>query len=337
MLLTAGLLLLLAAGHFAIWQTRPGPKLAVGLALAAATGCGWATQARGMVEGTNVREIYRGNSNFGQLQVLESRFRPRRALLNDYLLQGAYDTQAQQSAHMFSYMLHDLARAYTTNLSDVLCIGLGVGLVPRQFAREGARVDVVEINPAMVPLAQQYFGFQPEKVNLTIGDGRQFLTQCRQRYDAIILDAFQGETTPSHLMTREAFTAIRRRLRPDGVLVINCFGDFTLDRDFQAASLQKTLTNVFPSVCLHADSDTNEVANVFFVAANAQLAVRRPPAFDLVHPACRGVVAGAFARVVVPDPAHGRVLTDNFNPVEYYDAANRERLRRSLVDYVREM
>ena len=125
MLLTAGLLLLLAAGHFAIWQTRPGPKLAVGLALAAATGCGWATQARGMVEGTNVREIYRGNSNFGQLQVLESRFRPRRALLNDYLLQGAYDTQAQQSAHMFSYMLHDLARAYTTNLSDVLCIGLG--------------------------------------------------------------------------------------------------------------------------------------------------------------------------------------------------------------------
>ena len=78
---------------------------------------------------------------------------------------------------MFTYMLHELARAYTTNTSDVLCIGLGVGIVPMQFAHEGARVDVVEINPAAVPMARQFFDVQPERLNITVGDGRQFVTE----------------------------------------------------------------------------------------------------------------------------------------------------------------
>ena len=30
-------------------------------------------------------------------------------------------------------------------------------------------------------------------------------------------------------------------------------------------------------------------------------------------------------------PEHGRVLTDDFNPVEFYDVRNRERIRRDLA------
>src|SRR6185295_7600460 len=110
--------------------------------------------------------------------------------------------------------------------SDVLCIGLGVGIVPMEFARDGSRVDVVEINKAVVPLAQQYFDLEPEKLNITIDDGRHFVNQCRTQYDAIILDAFLGDSSPSHLMTQEAFTAMRRILKPSGVLVIKCFAHF---------------------------------------------------------------------------------------------------------------
>ena len=32
-----------------------------------------------------------------------------------------------------------------------------------------------------------------------------------------------------------------------------------------------------------------------------------------------------------PDPAAGIVLTDDFNPAEFKDAANREKLRRRLA------
>ena len=32
------------------------------------------------------------------------------------------------------------------------------------------------------------------------------------------------------------------------------------------------------------------------------------------------------------DPQQGRILRDDFNPVEFYDARNREDNRRNLVD-----
>jgi len=77
-----------------------------------------------------------------------------------------------------------------------------VGIVPRDFASQGARVDVVEINPAVVKVATQYFDFQPEKVQLTIDDGRHALNRCQKKYDAVILDAFLGDSSPSHLLTK---------------------------------------------------------------------------------------------------------------------------------------
>src|SRR6185436_7547357 len=171
-----------------------------------------------------MEEKFHGNSNFGMLQVFD--MNESRYYLNDYLVQNTYDPEEHQSTSMFTYMLHGLARVYSSNIQDVLCIGLGVGIVPMEFARDGARVDVVEINPAVVPVARQWFDLEPEKLNITIGDGRAFLNQCRQKYDAIALDAFLGESSPSHLMTREAFIAMRRVLQPGGVLVINSFGNF---------------------------------------------------------------------------------------------------------------
>lgn len=335
LVLTAGVLMAVAAVYFAIWGRQTGPLAATLLAIVFGLGCGFETRSMGRIDGLNVREIYHANSNFGQLQVLESRHQPRRVFLNDFLEQGGYDTQTKQGIEMFTYALHGLAHVYTTNVSDVLCIGLGVGIVPMQFAQEGARVDVVEINPAVVPMARQFFDLQPERLNITVGDGRQFVNASRpQQYDVIILDAFLGEGSPSHLMSREAFTAMSGILRSNGVLVINCFGDFTPGKDFLVASLQKTLAKAFPSVRIHCGSDQG---NVFFVASPTQLQRWRAPTLDHVHPICRSRVEDAFARVVEADWQRGIILTDDYNPVDYHDAGNRETVRRHLARYVRDL
>jgi len=73
--------------------------------------------------------------------------------LNDYLTQNGYDTNRKQSVYAFTYMLHGLAHAYTERIESALCIGMGIGIVPMQLAREGVSVDVVEINPAVVARA----------------------------------------------------------------------------------------------------------------------------------------------------------------------------------------
>jgi SAM-dependent methyltransferase len=208
-----------------------------------------------------------------------------------------------------------------------------------EFARDGARVDVVEINPAVVPLAKQWFDLDPGKLNILIGDGRPYLNRCARKYDVIALDAFLGEGSPGHLMSREAFAAMRRVLKPGGTLVINSFATFEEGNDFFGASLYKTLTNVFPHVKIHTSGYRR---NTFYVAADHSLAqFIREPQLDHIHPTVKSEAERAYAGVMEPSaiplsahtllPDHGRVLTDDYNPVEFFDVHNRERMRRDLA------
>lgn len=331
MCLTSALLVAVSAGYFLIWGNRKN-KTSVAAILVAALIVGLANvrvwtfpPVLGL---QHVEELHRENSNFGLLQVLKSKVDGRLFFLNDFLTQNTYHPDSKQSVSLFTYMLHDLATGYTESIENVLCIGMGVGIVPMQFAREGKDVDVVEINPDIVPIAEQYFDFEASLVDLKIGDGRFYLHALRGQYDAVILDAFLGDSSPSHLMTREAFSAMAERLRPDGVLVINSFGDFRPGHDFATASLYRTLKAVFDSVIIHASGN----GNVFFVASKSKLLPepQRAP-LSTVYPALRSEYLGAWNGVQTMEQGRGIVLTDDYNPVEFFDAQNREELRRQLA------
>jgi spermidine synthase len=328
----AGVLALLATLYFAVFARKLDPKAAGGAGKLTAI---WVwiglsvflAQRQETAKLGDAVELFRGNSHFGMLQVVQVSD-TQRYYLNDFLAQNIYDPTAKQSTAMFTYMLAGLARAYTPELKSALCIGMGVGIVPMDFARAGTRVDVVEINPAVVPVAEDFFDFDREQVNLIIDDGRHFLNATTNRYDAVILDAFLGDSSPAHLMSREAFAAMSRCLNPNGVLVINCFGELDPTRNYFTASLDKTLRSVFASVKIHAAGN----GNLFFVAGNqAALARHREPDLEKVHQQARNNVQRAFARELTVNASEGILLTDDYNPVDYYDAANREEWRKSLA------
>jgi len=332
MYLTALLLMLLAAAYFFMWGKKNPAKIAMLLIIALGALTGYLGLRGGHPQSGDAVELFHANSNFGMLQVLESKAAPRRALVNDYLLQGVLDTKSRQSILMFAYMLHGLARSYSTNISDVLCVGLGAGVVPTKFASEGAKVDVVEINPTIVPIVRDYFDFQPDKMNIVIADGREYLNRCAKRYDTIILDAFVGDSCPSHLLTRETFVTIEKLLKPGGALVINTFASIQPGKDFFGASLSKTLQGVFSNVRVYP----SPVGNTFFVASR-QPSTEAGIAMDYsdVHPACVEEVKSTLASVRQFSTADGIVLTDDYNPVEFYDAANREKLRRDMAEFMK--
>jgi hypothetical protein len=121
---------------------------------------------------------------------------------------------------------------------------------------------------------------------------------------------------------------MRRVLKPEGVLVINTFAEVEGPRDFFGASLYCTLTNVFTSVKIHAGRNGN---TLFVASAKSPLAFANAPDFKDVYAGCLGLVQDAFKNLREPDAAHGMVLTDDYNPVEVRDAANREVLRRNLA------
>ena len=328
MYLTALLLMLIAVIYLLGWGRPSSNVTAIGVALALGAALGYQGVRSDRWQGSSAQELFRGNSNFGELQVLQYTNSPGRLYLNDYLTQNTYDTNQHQSMSMFTYMLHGLARAYVPRIDRVLCIGLGVGVVPMTFAREGAAVDVAEINPAVIPVAKTFFDLDPARLRIFIADGRYFVNATTNRYDAIILDAFLGDSCPSHLMTREAFAAMRRVLTPEGALVINTFADVRGENDFFAASLYKTLTNCFPGVRLHAGPNGN---TLFVASGRSPLEFANRPDISAVHPRALQDVKDAFSTIREVDTDRGRVLTDDFNPVEFYDASNREALRRDLA------
>jgi spermidine synthase len=331
---TAGALVLVALGYIAPRRKDALPSAigASALVIALAALGIWREQKPRF---SRVEELARSNSEFGLLQVIQDKTSSRRYYMNDYLWQNTYDTQEKKSVSMFTYMLYGLANAYTPRITNVLCIGLGVGIVPMEFARTGAKVDVVEINPAVVPLATKFFDLEPARLNIIYGDGRHFLNECNRKYDTISLDAFLGDSSPSHLMSREAFASMKRVLNADGTLVINTFANLERGDDFFAASLSKTLASVFRSVRIHS---RRQGGNTMFVASDrADLAPVREFDFARVHSSMVSSVQEAFEGLRETDPARGIVLTDDFNPVEFHDARNREGLRRNLAMEVRNL
>jgi spermidine synthase len=329
---TAGALVVVAAVYFTVFHRRLlGLTSAVAL-LAVAIGVTVYGQATRHY--TWAFELYRGNSHFGQLQVIDRKDGSARYYLNDNLVQNIYDSVKKQSEATFTYMLSSLAQAYTTNINDVLCIGMGMGMVPMDFARQGAKVDIVEINPAILPIAKKFFDFDDRTVRLTFDDGRHFLNRCRKKYDVIVLDAFLGDSSPSHLLTHEAFLSMRQVLRPGGTLVINCFGELEEGQDFFTASMNKTLKSVFPGVRLHSSGS----GAVFFAATDRlDPSFLREPDLAGVHPAVLRDVEATLHSHFEASPSHGRVLTDDYNPIEFYDAKHRESVRRRLALAAKDM
>lgn len=116
----------------------------------------------------------------------------------------------------------------------VLIIGLGGGTLPRALQQilPQVRIDVVEIDPAVVRVAGRYFDFKAnERVRVIEADGRVYVKRAireDKRYDLIMLDAFDHEYIPEHLLTQEFLREVKTLLAPGGVLAANTFSSSRL-------------------------------------------------------------------------------------------------------------
>ena len=107
---------------------------------------------------------------------------------------------------------------------NVAVIGLGVGTCAAYF-QEGESLTFYELDPAIVNIAQNFFTYLadcPAKVRTVLGDARLQLEQAPDHsYDTILVDAFNSDAIPTHLLTREALSLYEKKLAPQGTLIFH--------------------------------------------------------------------------------------------------------------------
>lgn len=120
------------------------------------------------------------------------------------------------------------------NPKRILVIGEGGGTIPTALQEmcPDAQIDVVELDGAVDSVARAYFGFKAgPKTRVTISDGRIFVKRMAARkpnYDLVLLDAFEADYIPEHMLTREFLQEVKANMAPDGVIVANTFSNSAL-------------------------------------------------------------------------------------------------------------
>ena len=85
-----------------------------------------------------------------------------------------------------------------------------------------ARITVVELDPAMTATARRWFGLRDDpRLTIRHEDARAFLNRQADAYDLVFVDVFNSHyAVPFQMGTVEAAAALRRAVRPGGVLIM---------------------------------------------------------------------------------------------------------------------
>lgn len=135
---------------------------------------------------------------------------------------------------------------YQPHPQRVLIVGLGGGAMVHFLTHHEPQVDidVVEIDPAVVQLADKYFGVRSGgNVRVHTADAVTFVESTADRYDLILMDAFlrpSSDTDPTGVPTRlktEAFLGrLKRALSPGGVVAFNVNEHASMADDIDAVA-----------------------------------------------------------------------------------------------------
>jgi spermidine synthase len=204
---------------------------------------------------------------------------------------------------------------------DVLLVGLGGASVPKFIQKQfpDVRLDIVEIDPDVVKVCQEYFEFKgTPNTRVIVMDGRMYFKRSAKAYDIILLDAYAADRIPFHMTTLEFIQLAKSRLKPGGLVATNLW-EHAVNR-FYFAEL-KTYQATFPLTYLFKSGDSGNV--IVFATPDANLVLRadwikraeavaqgKDFGFDLAK------LVGSEYEQLTPRAISEKPLTDDMAPVD---------------------
>ena len=124
-----------------------------------------------------------------------------------------------------------LSYAHRPEQKKVLIVGLGGGSMVHFLKQSdpALKIDVVEIDPKIIDIADKQFEIRSEgNVKIICQDAFKYLADTNEKYDVIYMDAFlkpSRDTDPNGvplaLKTQHFYQQIEQKLAPDGLVVFN--------------------------------------------------------------------------------------------------------------------
>lgn len=231
---------------------------------------------------------------------------------------------------IFDYTQMMLSGLYLDpNPKRILIIGEGGGTIPTALQEmfPNTQLDLVELDKAVDGVARNYFEFKPGlNTHVFIEDGRVYVKRVaaqKPNYDMVLLDAFDADYIPEHMLTKEFLEEVRAIMVPRGVIVANTFSDSAL-YDHESATYRTVFGSFFNLKLanriivgrvggLSADDLATARKNASLL--EAQL-MRRGTGSDFLLP--------LFSTKVDWDP-DSRILTDQYSPSNLLNAMPRRR------------
>ncbi len=269
---------------------------------------------------------YEGESIYNYLQVREN---DRRVILSTNVLFGVQSVMEKQDGLTGMYYDYAMAAPVMAAAQDdakagqpvsILILGMGSGTYDHQCRSYFRDLDIkgVEIDEKITDLAHQYFAL-PEDANVTTYDGRAYLAADHEKYDVIMVDAYQDITIPFQMSSAEFFSMVRGHLTDNGVMVVNMNMRSDADDGINTC-LADTIASVFPQVkTIDVPGNTNRIlvagrefaGREAFAKAIDTLSTDDPVKKSTIKTFLMGTYAG------LADYRAGRhILTDDKAPVE---------------------
>ncbi len=192
----------------------------------------------------NLAVIQTGNTETGNIRSIYD---------NGVILASAPDENSAEEAVHYALLEHPAPRR-------LLMIGGGVNGSIAQALKHPTveRIDYVELDPALIDMARQFFPAQSApavldpRVHMHYADGRYYLKATSNRFDVIILNVPDPQTAQlNRFYTAEFFRSARDHLAPGGLLALQ----LRSSEDYISPDLAEflrcihhTLRQVFPYV-----------------------------------------------------------------------------------------
>ena len=195
--------------------------------------------------------LYNGRTAFQSITVAQTVNYGRILLLDGHIQSSEADED------LYHEMLVQPAMLIHPDPRDVLIIGGGEGATLREVVAHQSvkRVTMVDIDEEAVEVCKALLSswhrgaFNDPRVRLRFADGREFIESAEELYDVVIVDVVDMlDNGPAQkLYTRQFYELVRKRLRSNGIVVVQGLEFSPLDYQGHAA-LMRTLRAVFSKV-----------------------------------------------------------------------------------------